>query len=293
MEGHPHYKRLVRVLNFLAENWQSQPNLEKLADIAALSPDHFQRIFTQWVGISPKNLLAVLTHEQVVQSLKLGKPLLDIAYEHGLSSPSRLHDLFIKIETMNPGQYKSLGQGMKFYYGFFETDFGLALMVANQNNALVALVFTDDELAGDRTQDRAYQEVKARWEQSIFIEDNNRLLPIYQQIFAKIKASPDQPLSVVLKGTDFQLKVWQALMAIPASALTSYMKIGESLGYDRPAGQAIGQAVGQNPISWLIPCHRVLAKDGLLNGYRWGLERKYGMLAHELAGNGLCLHSLP
>lgn len=280
---HHHYKRISKVLNHLAEHWQSQPSLERLSDIAALSPDHFQRVFQQWVGVSPKQLIAILTHEQASLALKSGKSLLDIALDNGLSGPSRLHDLFIKIETMTPGTYKNQAAGIVFSYDFVITCFGKALFIVH-DKGLAGLVFLDEE---SHEQD-ALDEMKNRWPRSKMVHNPAAILPYHKAIFEN-EPTQLQPLSLFLKGTAFQIQVWQALMAIPPASLTNYGTIANALGHN--GARAVGGAVGNNPISWLIPCHRVLASDGLLNGYRWGLPRKYAMLAYETVGKGLQLRT--
>ena len=287
-QHHPYYNRLERALSYIAENWRKQPDLNEIAAAAALSPAHFQRIFSEWVGVSPKQLCALLTHEHAALALRSGQPLLEVALDSGLSGASRLHDLFLKLETMTPGQYQQLGKGIEIRYAFHETPFGRGLFaISDRGLAGLSFPFSIDNnrFSGD---DEAIMGLQKRWPKSRLIADPNAGINIRDQLFYACPNDRQAPLSILLKGTEFQLKVWQGLIALPAGQIISYKTLGNHIGKSSNiATRAIGGAVGANPISWLIPCHRVLAQSGLLNGYHWGLSRKVAMLGHEFAGNSL------
>ncbi|MFK7866596.1 MAG: methylated-DNA--[protein]-cysteine S-methyltransferase, partial [Alphaproteobacteria bacterium] len=267
-DHHPYYEKLSRALDFIAQHWRQQPSLDEIAAHAALSPHHFQRIFVEWVGISPKQLCALLTHEQAAIALRTGKSLLDVALDHGLSGTSRLHDLFLKIETMTPGEYKRQGDSLTLSYGFFMTPFGEALIVISPRG-LAGLVFVDGQ---SKTESLAL--MQAKWPQSRLVLDQDAIIPYHQALF-KANHQAGNSIALFLKGTPFQLKLWQALIALPAASLSSYGALGAAAGFQNAGiGRAVGGAVGANPISWVIPCHRILSSDALLGGYRWGLPRK-------------------
>ena len=273
-----HYRRLERVLFYIADHWSEQPSLETLADIAALSPDHFQRVFADWVGLSPKQFLAAISHREISTRLRNGESLLDAALAAGYSGPSRLHDLFIKIEAMTPGAYKAKAEGIDIAYAFHPTPFGDALFAAT-THGLCHLAF------GDEGTSLHIDDLYKRWPRARFYEDAKETAPYAAAIFDNNR--PVQgPLRLYLKGTKFQHQVWRALMSLPAGTITSYGRIARGLG---SSPRAVGGAVGANPLAWLIPCHRVLAENDRLQGYRWGLPRKVAMLGFEAAGQGIQL----
>ncbi len=274
-EAGRHYRQMGRAICYLADHYLEQPSLEDAASTAGLSPYHFQRLFTRYVGVSPKNFVGHLTLSHAKAALASGSSVLGAALDAGLSGPSRLHDLCLKIEAMTPGNYARGGAGLVIDYAFHPCPFGIALLMAT-DKGLCGLAFADD---GD--EDSALSDMKARWPKATYREAKERLGVLSERIFNAGKRS-DAPVSLHLLGTPWQIKVWEALLAIPAGQLTTYHAIARAMHNDK-ASRAVGTAVGRNPISYLIPCHRVLGSDGALHGYHWGLPRKRAMLAVEAA----------
>ncbi len=271
IDNDSHYRRIGRAVRFLSEHYLEQPKLEEAATAAALSPFHFQRLFTRYVGISPKAFVGALTLDHAKAQLLDGASVLDAALDAGLSGPSRLHDLSLKIEAMTPGQYAKGAAGVAIDYGVHDCPFGRALVMAT-DKGLCGLAF------GDEGEDETIlADMKSRWPNAHYGENAARTATMAGQIFERRGELP-----LFLMGTPWQTKVWQALLEIPPGRFATYGGIAEKLGTAR-AGRAVGSAVGRNPISWLIPCHRVLARDGTLHGYHWGLSRKRAMLAVEAA----------
>lgn len=266
------YRRIGRALRYLAENYQSQPDLEEAASTTGLSPFHFQRLFSRYVGVSPKNFIQHLTLEHAKAGLDAGASVLDAALDAGLSGPSRLHDLALKIEAMTPGDYASGAAGLTIEYGFHPCPFGIAIIMAT-SRGICGLGF------GEEGEEPAmFADLAGRWRNAHYVETNARTAALAAKIFG----GSDAPLSLHLIGTPFQIKVWQALLAIPSGHISTYKAVAQAL--DAPkASRAVGTAVGRNPVSLLIPCHRVLGSDGALHGYHWGLTRKRTMLALERA----------
>jgi AraC family transcriptional regulator of adaptative response/methylated-DNA-[protein]-cysteine methyltransferase len=270
-EGGPDWKRMGRAIRYLSEHYLEQPRLEDAAESAGLSPFHFQRLFTRYVGVSPKNFVGHLTLDHARQELAGGQSVLGAALDAGLSGPSRLHDLCLKIEAMTPGDYARGGEGVAIDYGFVDCPFGIALIMAT-GKGVCGLAFADE------SKDAMMDDMRARWPRAIYRENKARAENIARQIFEA--AGGDVPLHLI--GTPWQIKVWQALLEIPSGKVTTYRSIAEKV-HSAKASRAVGTAVGRNPISWLIPCHRVLGSDGALHGYHWGLTRKRSMLALEAA----------
>ena len=271
-ESGPDYRRMARVIRFLAEHYLEQPRLEDAAAAAGLSAFHFQRLFTRYVGVSPKNFVAHLTLEHAKADLAKGASVLDAALDAGLSGPSRLHDLSLKIEAMTPGEFAKGGLGLTVQYGFHPSPFGVALIMATARG-VCGLGFGDE---GE--EDAMLGDMQSRWPRAHFVEMPECTATIARQIF--FAETPRRPLGLHLLGTPWQMKVWQALLAIPSGKVTTYRAIAQSVSA-ATASRAVGMAVGRNPISLLIPCHRVLGSDGALHGYHWGLTRKRAMLAVE------------
>jgi AraC family transcriptional regulator of adaptative response/methylated-DNA-[protein]-cysteine methyltransferase len=271
-EGGPDWKRMGRAIRFLSEHYLEQPRLEDAAEAVGLSPFHFQRLFTRYVGVSPKNFVGHLTLDHARQELAGGQSVLGAALDSGLSGPSRLHDLCIKIEAMTPGDYARGGEGVAIDYGFVDCPFGIALIMATQKG-VCGLAFGDES-----EEDAMMDDMRARWPRATYRENKARAEQIARQIFDSVGGN----LSLHLIGTPWQIKVWQALLEIPSGKVTTYRGIAEKV-HSAKASRAVGTAVGRNPISWLIPCHRVLGSDGALHGYHWGLTRKRSMLALEAA----------
>ncbi len=262
-----------RAIRYLSEHYLDQPRLEDAADVAGLSQFHFQREFTRYVGVSPKSFVGHLTLGHAKAELAQGASVLDAALDAGLSGPSRLHDLCLKIEAMTPGDYAKAGRGVAIDFGFHACPFGVALVMMT-NKGVCGLGF------GDEGEEEAMlADMKARWPQASYRENPARAAKIIGQIF-DIERQGD--ISLHLMGTPWQMKVWEALLSIPSGKLATYRTIAEKV--DSPkASRAVGAAVGHNPISWLIPCHRVLGSNGALTGYHWGVMRKRAMLAVEAA----------
>lgn len=271
-EGGPDWKRMGRAIRFLSEHYLEQPRLEDAAEAVGLSPFHFQRLFTRYVGVSPKNFVGHLTLDHARQELAGGQSVLGAALDAGLSGPSRLHDLCLKIEAMTPGDYARGGEGVAIDYGFVDCPFGVALIMATEKG-VCGLAFGDES-----EEDAMMDDMRARWPRATYRENEPRAEKIARQIFDTAGGN----LSLHLIGTPWQIKVWQALLEIPSGKVATYRNIAAKV-HSAKASRAVGTAVGRNPISWLIPCHRVLGSDGALHGYHWGLTRKRSMLALEAA----------
>jgi AraC family transcriptional regulator of adaptative response/methylated-DNA-[protein]-cysteine methyltransferase len=270
------YALVEEAIRFLERNLQSQPRLEDLAEHLSLSPFHLQRLFTRWAGISPKRFLQYMTVEHAKKLLEESKSVLDATLESGLSSPGRLHDLFVTVEAMTPGEYKAQGAGLQMRYGRHNTPFGEALL-ATTDRGLCALSF----LNGGGWEG-AIAELAGRWPEAHLIEDPRATQPMADRIFLPENGKPIPPMSVLLKGTNFQLKVWEALLRIPPGAVCTYSDIARMI--DSPkAARAVGSAIKANPVAFLIPCHRVIRQSGIISDYRWGSARKRAILGWEAA----------
>ncbi|HEY1631086.1 MAG TPA: bifunctional helix-turn-helix domain-containing protein/methylated-DNA--[protein]-cysteine S-methyltransferase [Rhizomicrobium sp.] len=270
------YRSIGRAIRYLAENYASQPSLDEAAAATGLSPFHFQRLFTRYVGVSPKSFVGHLTLHHAKKELAAGASVLGAALGAGLSGPSRLHDLCLKVEAMTPGDYARGGLGLTVDYGFHDCPFGIALVMATEKG-LCGMAFGDE---GE--EDAMLADMRSRWPKAIYRENPAHTGIIAAQVFG---AERGGAIGLHLLGTPWQIKVWQALLAIPDGRVTTYRGIAESLSAPK-SSRAVGTAVGRNPISWLIPCHRVLGSDGALHGYHWGLTRKRAMLAVEAARDG-------
>jgi AraC family transcriptional regulator of adaptative response/methylated-DNA-[protein]-cysteine methyltransferase len=270
------YSRIEQIILYLERNFRRQPDLRELADHIGLSEYHFQRLFSRWAGISPKRFLQFLTVEHAKERLATSSDsLLNVTYDAGLSSPGRLHDLFVTCEAMTPGEFKKAGQDVTITYGFHPSPFGDCLLAAT-DRGICGLAFS-------QVGDRAYvlADLKRRWPRAAFREDRDSTQAFVAGIFSPVGRS-DKPLPLFLKGTNFQLQVWQALLQIPPGAVISYNDLAAHIG--RPnAARAVGNAVGQNPISYVIPCHRVIRKMGVVGNYHWGAARKKALLGREAA----------
>ncbi|MEW5870873.1 MAG: methylated-DNA--[protein]-cysteine S-methyltransferase [Chloroflexota bacterium] len=273
------YQVVEQALRYLAEHYQEQPSLQEVAASVGFSEYHFQRLFTRWVGISPKRFLQYLTKEHARQLLEGSASVLQAAYQSGLSGPGRLHDLFVSLEAVTPGEYKLHGDGLRIDYGFHPSPFGECLL-ARTERGVCFLAFVSQ---GDR-QD-PYNDLRRRWANAELLEAPGRTAPLAEHIFALAFQPGEQRLRLYLNGSNFQIKVWEALLRIPAGQVVTYEDVAAYLG--RPqAARAVGRAVATNPISFLIPCHRVIRKMGVLGGYRWGLPRKQAILGWEMARSG-------
>jgi len=268
------YGRIEKSLHYLRERLQDQPRLEDLARQAGLSPWHFQRLFKRWAGISPKTYLSYLTARRAKVRLADSGSVLDAAYDSGLSSPGRLHDLMVTVEAMTPGEYKAGGKGLRIEYGIHPTPFGGALLGLT-SRGVCHLAF----LAG-RSREQAVREMRRRWPRAVFQAEAVRIRKTIRMIFGK---TPGR-VKVLLKGSPFQLKVWEALLKIPMGKQTTYGSLARRVGKPK-AARAVGSALGANAVAYLIPCHRVIRETGALGGYRWGLPRKTSLLSWETCGS--------
>jgi AraC family transcriptional regulator of adaptative response/methylated-DNA-[protein]-cysteine methyltransferase len=265
------YERMAEALAFLGENWRDRPSYVEAAARAGLSPHHFHRTFSRWTGISPKRYVDALAHADARAALAQGASLLDAAFDAGLSAPSRLHDLFIAHEAVTPGDAKRRGEGLEFAWGVAPTPFGHGVFLESPRG-LSGLGFT-----GSEGEQAAAADLMGRFPAARFSRDDARARDWSRRIFVDGGSLP-----LALYGTPWQRQVWRALIAIPPGATSTYGTLAQDLG-QASAGRAVGTAVGRNPISYLIPCHRVLASDGRLTGYHWGVDRKRAMLAWEAA----------
>lgn len=271
------YDLVRRAIAFLSCNWEEQPTLERLAAHLDLSPAHAQRLFKRWCGLSPKEFVQAVTIDHARNLLTGSASVLDAAHEVGLSGAGRLHDLFVDHEAMTPGEFKRRGEGLEIAYGFHETPFGDALVLAT-DRGVAGLAFVDEDKGQSRQE--ALADMTGRWPKAAFIEGPERTAGHAARIFDPARWSPEQPVRLVLIGTDFEIRVWQALLRIPMGRAVTYADIARHLG--RPtASRAVGSAVGRNPISFVVPCHRVLRGDGQLGGYHWGLTRKRALIGWE------------
>lgn len=270
------YRTVEAAIEYLGEHYTRQPDLKAVADSVHLSEYHFQRLFTRWVGISPKRFLQYLTKERAKELLEQSENVLETAYEAGLSSPGRLHDLFVTCEAVTPGDYKAQGEDLEIVYGFHPTPFGDCLLAAT-GKGVCDLIFVRAE---DRPQ--ALAALQERWAKANLVEDSGRTRPLVSQIFTWLSGGEAGPLSVHLRGTNFQIKVWEALLRIPSGTVVSYEDVALSIGMPT-AARAVSNAVARNPIPVVIPCHRVIRKMGVFGGYRWGAARKKALLGWEAA----------
>lgn len=271
----PVWRKMARAIRYLSEHYREQPSLEEAASIAGLSPYHFQRQFTRHVGVSPKAFVAHLTLNHAKTELQHGASVLDAALDAGLSGPSRLYDLCLKIEAMTPGDYAKAGEGLLIEYGFHDSPFGQALIMVTEKG-VCGLAFGDE---GE--EETILEDMKSRWPRARYREAVAHTAPLLRRIFAAERKENDE-IRLHLLGTPWQIKVWQALLEIPSGTVTTYRSIAAKVSMPK-ASRAVGAAVGRNPVSLLIPCHRVLGSDGKLQGYHWGLPRKRAMLAIEAA----------
>lgn len=266
-----HYQLIEQAIQYIEANVQRQPELDEIASAIGLSEYHFQRLFTRWAGISPKRFMQFLTKEHAKELLARSENLLDTTHQVGLSSLGRLHDLFVNTEAVTPGEYKSHGAGLTIHYGLHPTPFGKCL-IATTERGICHLGFVQT------SEGNAIDNLVADWKQANMIEDYASTAPLAVRIFSD--RQPDSPLKLHLRGTNFQIKVWEALLNIPTGTVTTYEHIAAQIGNPN-AVRAVGTAVGHNPIAVLIPCHRVIRKAGEFGNYRYGSARKKALLARE------------
>jgi len=272
------YKRMERAILFLEENYHRQPSLKEIAASVHLSEFHFQRLFTRWAGVSPKKFMQFLTFDHAKKLLEDSRSLLDTTYEAGLSSPGRLHDLFVNIEAVTPGEFKQKGAGLTIFYGLHPSPFGECLLAVT-DRGVCGLSFIEKE-----NPKKAVRYLQSKWPQAKLIEKPLVTKPYVDKIFGKSSGNGTPKLNLFLKGTNFQIKVWEALLKIPAGCVVSYEDIATRIGKPT-ASRAVGSAVANNHVAYLIPCHRVIQKIGAFGNYRWGAPRKKAMLVWEAGRN--------
>jgi AraC family transcriptional regulator, regulatory protein of adaptative response / methylated-DNA-[protein]-cysteine methyltransferase len=274
------YGRIAEAINYIRANFKQQPSLEAVAEKVHLSPFHFQRLFTEWAGTSPKKFLQYISIEHAKSLLKDNQvTLFDAAYATGLSGTSRLHDLFITIEGMTPAEYKNGGINLVIHYSFADSPFG-SLMVASTLKGICYMAFGDDNKQS--LDDLKKNFPNASFHQRVDLMQQNALY-IFRNDWSKLPA-----IKLHLKGTDFQLKVWETLLKIPMGKLSTYGSIAQQINKPN-ASRAVGTAIGNNPVAFLIPCHRVIQSSGTFDGYRWGNTRKTAMIGWEGAKTDLAI----
>jgi AraC family transcriptional regulator of adaptative response/methylated-DNA-[protein]-cysteine methyltransferase len=282
MQGHADfspsddYRRIASAIQFIEDHFQDQPTLDQIAASVHLSRYHFDRLFKRWAGISPKQFLQFLTLEYTKQQLAESKSLLDTSLEAGLSGPSRLHDLFVTFEAMTPGEFKHQGRGLNITYGFGSSPFGVCLL-ATTPRGICHLGFVDANHRSE-ARDALFQ----MWPGAVFNEAAAQVAPIARAIFHPAPLENPRPFNLHLRGTNFQINVWKALVCIPAGRVVSYQDIAALIGRPR-AFRAAANAIAINPVAYLIPCHRVIAKSGKIHRYRWGALRKKAIIGWEAA----------
>jgi AraC family transcriptional regulator of adaptative response/methylated-DNA-[protein]-cysteine methyltransferase len=268
------YEIVRRAVEYVNLRFRDQPEVEEIARAAGVNPRALTDLFRRWCGLTPKDFLQAVTIDAARRVLTESDNVLDAAYELGLSGPGRLHDLFIVHESMSPGEWKTGGAGLVVRYGFHASQFGMALAMVTPRG-LCGLAFADE---GE--EDKALVDMRRRWPNALYIEDPIATAPYAARIFDSQKWSLDDPLRIVFIGTDFEVRVWETLMRIPLGKATTYSNIASCV--ERPsATRAVGAAIGKNPMSFVVPCHRVLGKNGDLTGYHWGLTRKRAILGWE------------
>lgn len=270
------HSRIGKAIAYVVEHAQDQPSLDKIADFAGLSPHHFQRVFKRWAGISPKKFLQFVTLNHAKRALTDEASVLDAALDAGLSGPSRLHDLFVSCEAMTPGEFKTQGSALTIRYGFHDTAVGRVMLGATERGICWLSFVADDGRP-------ALEEFHQEWQGATLVQDDQATKPYVERAFA-FDQSDKTPLPLLIRGTNFQIKVWEALLRIPFGQLVTYQTIAKAI--DKPkAVRAVGSAVGKNNISWLIPCHRVILSSGVMHNYRWGVRQKKILNALEGAIN--------
>ncbi len=266
------YATVKRAIEFISTRYREQPSIEAIAEHVGLSASHFQHVFKRWAGLTPKAFLQAITIERARELLRDSATVLDAAYDVGLSGPSRLHDLFVAHEALTPGDYRR--DDLTLAYGFHASPFGEAIVIATPRG-MAGLGFVDE---GNRQ--GALADMARRWPRARFVEDQCATAQFARRAFDPGLWRPDAPLRVVLIGTDFELRVWETLLNVPMGRATTYSDIARKIGKPK-AARAVGAAVGRNPISFVVPCHRVLGRSGALTGYHWGLARKQAIIGWE------------
>lgn len=276
MESSINYTRIEKALKYLTDNFRKQPSLEEAANHVHLSPFHFQRMFTEWAGISPKKFLQYLTIEELKKAIDKSGNLDEAAEQVGLSAQSRVYDLFVNIEAMTPLEFKKQGEGLDIHYGFHDSPFG-ECFIANTERGICAMHFS-----GKNRKETA-EDLKIRWPKARIKKDESATSALAEKIFT---AGKKNEFKLLVRGTPFQVKVWEALLKIPFGTLSSYSDIAKAI--ESPgATRAVGSAIGNNPVAYIIPCHRVIRSEGIIGNYHWGSERKTAIIGWEKARAGL------
>ena len=273
------YARIEKAILYIDGNFRGQPDLKELARNTGLSEYHFHRLFTRWAGISPKRFLQFLTAEYARGLLRESRNVLDAAYGAGLSGPGRLHDLIVNVYAVTPGELKEEGAGITIRYGVHPSPFGDCLL-AITDKGICALAFLPGRSKGE-----AVEELRTRWGNANLVLNPKVTKSVAERIFVPSRRGGAPPLNVIVRGTNFQVKVWEALLRIPPGCAASYEEIAARIGA-RKAVRAVGSAIARNPVAFLIPCHRVIRKTGAFGEYGWGPARKKAMLAWEAATSG-------
>jgi len=271
------YDAVRNAIVFLTENWADHPDLETLAAHLRMSPAHCQKLFKRWCGLSPKEFLQAITLDRARSLLSSSANVLECALDVGLSGGGRLHDLFVDHEAMTPGDYKRRGAGLDIFYGFHPSPFGETLILATERG-VAGLAFINDDIG--QTRSEALMDMTRRWPQATYTEASDKTEHWVQRIFDTTSWTPQQPIRLILIGTDFEIRVWETLLKIPMGHAVSYSDIAHHIGKPT-ASRAVGSAVGRNPISFVVPCHRVVRTNGSLGGYHWGLTRKRAIIGWE------------
>jgi len=276
MPGADDYTTVAVAIEYLTQNWREQPSLTEISAHVEMSETQFHKLFSRWAGISPKEFIRTLTLQHARALLAGSASVLDTTYEVGLSGPGRLHDLFVHYEAMTPGDYKAGGEGLAIACGFHDSPFGTCLAMAT-TRGLAGLAFCD---GGNEARDIAFEDMKSRWPKAEFYQDAAVTQRFTARSFVQENWSIDQPLKLVLIGSDFDVTVWQTLLKVPFGRAVTYGDIARHIGKPK-AARAVGSAVGRNPISFVVPCHRALRASGAMGGYHWGLTRKHAIIGWE------------
>jgi AraC family transcriptional regulator, regulatory protein of adaptative response / methylated-DNA-[protein]-cysteine methyltransferase len=273
-QQHIDYQRIEQAIRYIEQNFQRQPTLKEIAEEVSLSEFHFDRMFTKWAGTSPQRFMRFLTKEYAKNVLNETKDLLDTTVLMGLSSSSRLHDLFVTYEAMTPAEYKKQGEGLTIFYGIHETVFGYTFIATTARGILELTFLPDNQLIDELIR------LKSEFSKADFEENQDVTSEFINQIFSTENHQNSKPINLLLRGTNFQIKVWEALLKIPAGRVACYEDVANLI--EKPTAQrAVGSAIGTNNIAYLIPCHRVIQKIGTTGNYRWGEYRKKAMLGWE------------
>jgi AraC family transcriptional regulator of adaptative response/methylated-DNA-[protein]-cysteine methyltransferase len=270
------YETVRRAIEYLTKKYREQPEVEAVAAAMKTDPRTLNDLFRRWCGLTPKAFLQAVTLDNAKKLLADSPNILETSYELGLSGPGRLHDLFVVHEAMSPGEWKSGGEGLEIRYGFHPSPFGTALVMVTKRG-LCGLAFADPG-----KESAALKDMRARWKNARYAEDSAATADIAARIFQSERWKPDTPLRVVLIGTDFEVRVWETLLKVPLGRAATYSDVARRIGKAN-APRAVGAAVGKNPISFVVPCHRIVGSNGALTGYHWGLTRKRAMLGWEQA----------